>query len=312
MPAQRTRTRPVALAFAAAFLLAAAGGAAQEPPEQQPTEKPSAEKQPAEKPSTEQQQPIEKPPVEQPPSAERQPAEQPSAEQPPVEQPLAERTRIVSVNFGMQFIQDAFMNRVTFQQHDETGSFESHYDVTKHHALDGGIAFRLWRNLALGFVGSHVAEPTTARVDAQVPHPHFFGFSRPASGVRRGLNRREIGLHVQGQYWWFVNETFLLRATWGPTIFIARQDLVSQIDTREASDDFDQVMLTGHRSRTVTAGSLGLNLGFDGTWLLTERVGVGFGVRYSRGTATVRLGGRSATPLELGGTHAGGGLRLAF
>ncbi|MYN66000.1 MAG: hypothetical protein F4X11_13350 [Acidobacteria bacterium] len=229
-----------------------------------------------------------------------------------MEQPLAERTRIVSVNFGMQFIQDAFMNRVTFQQHDETGSFESHYDVTKHHALDGGIAFRLWKDLALGFAGSHVAEPTTARVDAQVPHPHFFGFSRPASGVRRGLNRREIGLHVQGQYWWFVNETFLLRATWGPTIFIARQDLVSQIDTREASDDFDQVMLTGHRSRTVTAGSLGLNLGFDGTWLLTERVGVGFGVRYSRGTATVRLGGRSATPLELGGTHAGGGLRLAF
>lgn len=286
MPAQRIRTRPVALAFAAAFLLAAAGAAAQEPPEQQP---------------------IEKPPVEQPPSAERQPAQQP-----PVEQPLAERTRIVSVNFGMQFIQDAFMNRVTFQQHDETGSFESHYDVTKHHALDGGIAFRLWKNLALGFVGSHVAEPTTARVDAQVPHPHFFGFSRPASGVRKGLNRREIGLHVQGQYWWFVNETFLLRATWGPTIFIARQDLVSQIDTQEASDDFDQVTLTGHRSRTVTAGSLGLNLGFDGTWLLTERVGVGFGVRYSRGTATVRLGGRSATPLELGGTHAGGGLRLAF
>lgn len=280
MPAQRIRTRPAAQAFAAAFLLAAAGAAAQEPTEQQPAEQPSAE--------------------------------QPSADQPPADQQPAEMMRIVSVNFGMQFIQDAFMNRVTFQQHDETGSFESHYDVTKHHALDGGIAFRLWRNLALGFVGSHVAEPTTARVDAQVPHPHFFGFSRPASGVRRGLNRREIGLHVQGQYWWFVTETFLLRAAWGPTIFIARQDLVSQIDTREASDDFDQVMLTGHRSRTVTAGSLGLNLGFDGTWLLTERIGVGFGVRYSRGTATVRLGGRSATPLELGGTHAGGGLRLAF
>lgn len=294
MPAQPIRTRPAALAFAA-FLLAAAGAAAQEPTEQQPTEKPSAEQQPAE---------------QEPP--EQQPTEQPPAEQPPAEQQPAERMRIVSVNFGMQFIQDAFMNRVTFQQYDETGSFESHYDVAKHHALDGGIAFRLWKNLALGFVGSHVAEPTTARVDAQVPHPHFFGFSRPASGVRRGLNRREIGLHVQGQYWWFVTETFLLRATWGPTIFLARQDLVSQIDTREASDDFDQVMLTGHRSRTVTAGSLGLNLGFDGTWLLTERIGVGFGVRYSRGTATVRLGSRSATPLELGGTHAGGGLRLAF
>ena len=40
----------------------------------------------------------------------------------------------------------------------------------------------------------------------------------------KGLTRREIGLHVQGQYWWFLGETFLLRATWGPTVFIARQE----------------------------------------------------------------------------------------
>ena len=77
---------------------------------------------------------------------------------------------------------------------------------------------------------------------------------------------------------------------------MARQDLVSQIDTREARDNFDQVMLTGHRFRTVTAGSLGLNLGFDGTWFMTELVGFGFGVRYSRGTATIRLGGRARRP----------------
>lgn len=227
-------------------------------------------------------------------------------------QPPAERTRIVSVNLGMQFINDAFMNRITFLQEDETGVFESHYDITKHHSVDGGIAVRLWKGFALGFAGSHVAQTTTAQVDAEVPHPHLFGFPRPASDVRSGLKRREIGLHVQGEYWWFVDETFLLRASWGPTIFIARQDLVSDIDTREVGTDFDRVVLTSHRATTVTAGSLGLNLGFDGTWFVTERVGLGFSVRYSRGTATVRLGNRTPTPLELGGIHAGGGLRVAF
>ena len=267
--------RPAAQAFAATFLLVAAGAAAQPTPEQ--------------------------PPSEQPPS-----------EQPPSEQPAPERTRIVSINLGMQFIHDAFMNRTTFQQHDETGSFESHYDVTKHYALDGGIAFLLWKGLAFGVAASHVAEPTTARVDALVPHPHFSGFPRRVSGVRRGLTRREIGLHVQGQYWWSIDGRLLLRAAWGPTFFHARQDLVGHIDTREADAVFDRLLLTGHRARTVSAGSLGLNFGLDGTWFLTERVGLGFNVRYSRGTATVRLGGRSATPLELGGTHAGGGLRLAF
>ena len=43
---------------------------------------------------------------------------------------------------------------------------------------------------------------------------------------------------------------------------------------------------------------------------MTERLGLGFSVRYSRATATVRLGTRSPTPLELGGTHAAGGLRI--
>ena len=87
---------------------------------------------------------------------------------------------------------------------------------------------------------------------------------------------------------------------------------MSHIGTRESGTDFDRPVVTSLRSTTVTAGSLGLNLGLDGTWFMSDRVGFGFGVRYSRGTATVRLGGRSATPLELGGTRAGGGLRLAF
>ena len=227
-------------------------------------------------------------------------------------QPASERTRVVSVNLGTQFISDAFMNRVAFSEHGESSTFEAHYDVTWHHSIDGEIAGRIWKGLALGLAGSHVAEPVTARVEAEVPHPFFFGFPRLASGVRQGLTRREIGLHVQGQYWWFVGETFLLRASWGPTVFIARQDLVSEIDTLEAGIDFERVLLTNHRARTVTAGSLGFNLGFDGSWFLTERLGLGFRVRYSRGTATVMLGNQSPTPLELGGTHITGGLRIAL
>lgn len=97
---------------------------------------------------------------------------------------------------------------------------------------------------------------------------------------------------------------------------MVRQDLVGHIDTREADNDFDRVLLAGgppgqngQRGQPRSQPRSRHNLA---TWFVTERVGLGFNVRYSRGTATVRLGGRSATPLELGGTHAGGGLRLAF
>ncbi len=227
-------------------------------------------------------------------------------------QPASERNRVVSINLGLQFISDAFMNRVPFRQHDENSTFDAHYDVNWHHAVDGGVAGRVWKNLALGIEGSHVAAPVTTRIEAEVPHPFFFGFPRLASGVREGLTRREIGLHIQGQYWWFLRETFLFRTTWGPTVFIARQDLVSEIGTREAGADFDQVALTSHRARTVTAGAIGVNVGFDGSWFLTERLGLGVRLRYSRGTATVRPGNHLPAGLELGGTHIAGGLRVTL
>ena len=227
-------------------------------------------------------------------------------------QPPSEPNRVAGASLGMQFINDAFMNRVTFRQYDETGFFDAHYDVTRHYSIDGDVAVRVWKALAFGVAVSHVAEPTQAVIEAVVPNPYFHRFPRSTRGVRRNLNRREIAIHFQGQLWRAFGENFLLRATWGPTIFTARQDLISQIGTLESRVDFDRVSLVSHRATTVTAHSLGLNLGFDGTLFVTERLGVGFNVRYSRATSTIRLGSRSPTPVELGGTHAGAGLRVAF
>ena len=227
-------------------------------------------------------------------------------------QPGPEIERVASVNLGLQVINDAFMNRVTFRQYDETGFFDAHYHVTKHYSMDAGVAVRLWKALAFGIVVSHVGEPTRAALDAQVPNPFFFNYPRTTEGVARSLKRREFGLHLQGQYWRAFGETFLLRVTWGPTIFAVRQDLVSQIVTRESSVDFDRVSLVNHRTRTVTVGGLGVNVGFDGTLFVTERIGLGFNMRHSNGKATVDGRDQSPTLLELGGIQAAGGLRFAF
>ena len=227
-------------------------------------------------------------------------------------QPRLEIERLAGVNLGLQFINDAFVHQVTFQQHDETGFFDAHYDVTKHYSMDAEVAARMWKALGFGIAVSHVAEPTRAALDAQVPNPFFFNFPRTTEGVARSLKRREFALHLQGQFWRFFGETFLLRVTWGPTIFAVRQDLVSQIVTRESSVDFDRVSLVNHRTRTVTVGGLGLNVGFDGTLFMTERIGLGFNMRHSNGKATVDVRDQTPTLLELGGIHAAGGLRFAF
>jgi hypothetical protein len=218
---------------------------------------------------------------------------------------------LASINLGLQFINDAFMNRITFRQHDETGFFDAHYHVTKHYSMDAEIATRIWKALGFGIAVSHVGEPTRAVLDAQVPNPYFFNFPRTTEGVAKSLKRREFGLHLQGQYWRAFGESFLLRVTWGPSIFAVRQDLVSQIVTRESSVDFGRVSLVNHRTRTFTVGSFGVNVGFDGILFVTERIGLGFNMRHSNGKATVDVADQP-TLLELGGVQAAGGLRFAF
>ena len=227
-------------------------------------------------------------------------------------QPPSEPERLASINLGLQLISDAFMNASPYTLHGEVGKFDVHYDFTKAIALDGGLAFHVAKRFGLGFAVSYVDKPTTARIDATVPHPFFFAFPRSTRGTARGLNRREIGLHLQPQYWQTLFDTLLVRLFAGPTIFLLRQELVSGITTNEIGFTFDHVRLVGHQSRGTGAVTLGLNAGFDGSYFLTDRVGVGFGFRYSRGTDAIDLSGRASTPVEFGGTHFGGGLRVAF
>ena len=204
------------------------------------------------------------------------------------------------------------MNSSPYTLHEEIGRFEVHYDFTKALAVDAGIAYHIAKRFGMGFTVSYVDKATTAEIEATVPHPFFFAFPRPATGIATGVKRREMGLHLQPQYWQPVSDRVLLRVYAGPTIFLLRQELVSGIVTEEAGVTFHQVRIADHRSRGAGAVTLGLNAGVEGSYLVTDRLGMGFDFRYSRGTKAVDLAGRVSTPVELGGLHFGGGLRVAF
>lgn len=220
--------------------------------------------------------------------------------------------RLGSVNAGLQLISDAFMNSSPYTLHGEVGRFEVHYDFTKAFAADTGIAWHVAGRFAMGFTVSYIEKATTAEIEATVPHPFFFAFPRPATGTARGVKRREMGVHFQPQYWHPVSDRLLLRVYGGPTIFLLRQALVSGILTEEIGVTFHQVRIADYRSRGAGGATLGLNGGVEGSYLVTDRLGIGFGLRWSRGTKAVDVQGRVSTPVELGGLHFGGGLRVAF
>lgn len=237
----------------------------------------------------------------------------------------ADRQVIVGTSFGVRFIKDAFHNNIGFELFQEGGEFAAHYDIKAAPTFDAGVAIRVWKRFGIGVELSHVHKVTAASIEAEVPHPFFFSFPRTASGLVGGVVRREVGLHVQAQYWHDFSDWILVRGFCGPTRFGISHDLVTTIETEEVGFPFEQVNLVGHKLTKKSGSGLGYHLGFDvsfyglrrlkflGSSTALDRVALAFVARHSRGTSSpVELEGGRQPSFELGGLHLAGGLRVAF
>ena len=170
---------------------------------------------------------------------------------------------------------------------------------------------------------SNFRDSPAAVIEATVPHPVFVGFPRSVTGSIDGVARREQALHLQAQYWREFRGLFV-RAFAGPTLFRLHHDLVTAISTADGAT-VDDVTITGHRLTRQLRADFGYHVGFDvsyyglrrfgflGSHDILDHLAVAFVVRYSQGTSSIQLTGETVQPeYELGGTHIGGGLRLAF
>lgn len=227
-------------------------------------------------------------------------------------------TRIITIDFGRRLIDVMFQTTHLFELYDESGDFKTRYDAQEALAWNVGLAWRLGPrrlggHFGFGLEASLLDKPMAAELDARVPHPYVLSFPRDIETRVRGLRRRELGIHFfQGQYWRPLTDRLLLRVFAGPTVFMARQHVVTRIDTGNIEPTFDRAFLRGYDHSTAKALKLGYNIGFDVTWLASHRVGLGGAVRYSRASITSHDIPRTPVPFALGGPNVGGGLRLRF
>ena len=226
-------------------------------------------------------------------------------------------TRLLAIDFGRRLIGVQFETIHLFPLHGESGDFRTGYDAERALALNANLAWRLGRRRLGGYLGlgvgfSRIDKPMTVQLDARVPHPHILSFPREFETFITGLTRREMSVDIQGQYWRALTDRLVLRGFAGPTVFIARQDAVTDIGTRDVMPFFDRAFLTGHRVAVARARKLGYNIGADVTWFLNDRIGVGGGVRYSRASITSHDIPRTPVPFAMGGPNLAGGLRLRF
>ena len=228
-------------------------------------------------------------------------------------QSLNTRRVLVGFALGKQFVKDSVWNEVDFTVFRETAKFEANYDITTDTAIDGGIAVRVWKRMGIGIVLSHYNKPTTAYIKAEVPHPFFFSFPRTTTGTTDDITRRELGVHLQVQYWRPISDNLLVRGVIGPSFFSIRHDLVSEIVTKERGFDYSMVDIVGYKTITARNGNaLGYNVGLDISYFVRKHVALVLELRYSRGTSDVVFANRAQPALELGGTHLAGGLLFAF
>ena len=231
---------------------------------------------------------------------------------------------VLSATVGAQFVKDSFSQHIPLLLHGERGEFAAFYNVAADLAYDVGAAVRVWGPLAVGVELANFGTTTSTTIEATIPHPVFLGFARHLTASIDDVSRRERAVHLQGQYWRELWGTLFVRVFAGPTLFRIRHDLVSAIDPADGATVND-VRLTGHQLITQRRADFGYNVGLDVSYFglqrlrflgrheILDRMALGFVVRYSQGTSAIQVSGGTVQPeYELGGTHLGGGLRVAF
>jgi hypothetical protein len=224
--------------------------------------------------------------------------------------PVGSRGFVV-VNGGYQLTANDFEDATTFRANAEDGRLTTDYEVKGGPAFDVAGGARVWRQLAVSVGVARFSRSTPSAVSGTIPHPFFFNRLRSVDGEAAGLTREELAVHMQARVIVPVGARVQLMGFGGPSLFRVTQGVVRDITWTE-SYPYD-VAAFGQAQTTNASGSkLGFNAGADVAFFFTERIGVGATVQVATATVQLSAAAGNARDMKVGGTKAGGGLRLRF
>lgn len=218
----------------------------------------------------------------------------------------------VGVGFAVQSRSQTIQQQFAFPLYDEIARFEGPHVIEGGPTFDISGAVRLVGNLGVGVAVTRVNDNADVSLTGQVPHPLFFGRPRSASATTSGLERTEVGIHFQAVWFVAASDKVDLAFTVGPSVFRVTQELVQRVGVREVGTPFTSVTVDSVAVGGEKETGVGFNLGVDGTYMFTQRLGAGAFVRYAGGS--VELSGFEGRTIELdtGGFQAGLGVRVKF
>ena len=217
----------------------------------------------------------------------------------------------INIDFGTQPSSSTFTGTANIPIYQQTATLTTTYTVPSGQFFDGGVIVRVSGGFGVDIAASGFTRSDPAPTSGTIPHPLLSNRPRPISGTTPSLEHDEIAGYIDAAYV-LSADRFDLALSAGPAFFTVNQDLVSNVNFTESAT-FDSVGFAGAVVTRASATSLGFNAGVDIGIKLSKNVGVGAILRYTKASVTFPLANSaSGVHTDVGGAHAGGGLRFYF
>jgi hypothetical protein len=176
--------------------------------------------------------------------------------------------------------------------------------------FDGGVAIRLFGNVGAGVSVSYLGGTSTAAIEADIPHPFYFGQPRAIAGEKSGIRHRELATHVNAVYV-VASDRIDLSLSGGVSFFSVEQSFVTDILYAEAYPYDSATYVDATLTHEQESGA-GYNVGADVTWKFSPAWGVGGLIRFSRASVAYDVEGQDVGSIDVGGLQVGAGVRVMF
>jgi len=211
---------------------------------------------------------------------------------------------VANINIGAQSGSHDVATATTFEVYDENAQVSTAQKTGGGFLFDLSGGYKVWSNLVVAVGYTFMSDSTDGAVAASIPHPDVAGQFRNVTATANDLGHAEHGINFSGVWMVPVTDKVDVGVSFGPTIFMVKQELPDTITFTEPVPT-----VTGVTKKDVNKTTVGVNFGVDVTYLLTKKAGIGGILRYTWGS--VDLEGAKDS-LTVGGFQIGVGARYRF